>query len=322
MINRRISIAPMMAYTDRHFRMLVRSLSRHTLLYTEMVTTGELLHGDAQGALRYHPEEHPLALQLGGSDPQDLQQCARMGEDFGYDEINLNVGCPSDRVQSGQFGACLMKQPELVAECVVAMMDVVDIPVTIKTRIGVDDLDSDENLAHFVRQTASAGCRVFIIHARKAWLKGLSPKENREVPPLCYDVVYRLKQDFPELAIVLNGGIKTVSDIKVHLDWVDGVMLGREAYANPMLMAEFDGMIFPNAEADFSIVDPQRVLTHYLPYVAKQVACGEKPRHLIRHLNGLYRGKPGARRWRRHLNEVNSAVDPMNYEGAFTAPAV
>jgi len=301
MNNRRISIAPMMGYTDRHFRQLARLLSRHVLLYTEMVTTAQLLHGDVPRALRYHPEEHPLALQLGGSDPKALKHCARLGEDFGYDEINLNVGCPSDRVQLGAFGACLMKQPERVAEGIAAMQDAVDIPVTIKTRIGVDDLDAYEHLQHFVCETSRAGCQVFIIHARKAWLKGLSPKENREVPPLHYDVVYRLKQDFPDLEIIINGGVKTLSDIETHLAHVDGVMIGREACANPMLIAEFDRMIFPDSTS--SSMDPEQLLADYLPYVTQQVASGEKLRHLMRHLSGLYRGKPGAKCWRRYLAE-------------------
>ena len=309
MINRRISIAPMMGYTDRHFRRLARLLSRHVLLYTEMVTTGQLMHGDVSRALRYNSEEHPVALQLGGSDPHALSHCARLGEDFGYDEINLNVGCPSDRVQSGQFGACLMKQPELVAECIDAMQHAVGIPVTIKMRIGVDDLDTDENLTDFVKQTAGAGCQVFIIHARKAWLKGLSPKENREVPPLRYDTVYRLKQNFPDLEIIINGGVKTRSDIEAHLLHVDGVMIGREACANPMLITEFDRVIVP--DSDFPVVAPEQVLAHYLPYATKEVDCGEKLRHLMRHLSGLYHGKPGAKRWRRHIGEVmeGSKVD-------------
>lgn len=299
--NRLISIAPMMAYSDRHFRMLMRLLSKHALLYTEMVTTAELLRNKRSRALHYNAEEHPLALQLGGSSPQELAQCARMGEEWGYDEINLNVGCPSDRVNSGQFGACLMKQPTLVADCISAMNDAVNIPVTIKTRIGVDDRDDYESLHHFVQVNAQAGCRVFIIHARKAWLQGLSPKENRTVPPLRYETVYRLKKAFPDLSVVINGGIKTTADVKAHLSHVDGVMVGREAYHSPLFIAELDRVLYPHASSDeFSV---KNVLLQYLPYVAKQLSNGVKLHRITRHLLGLCHGKPGARQWRRYLTE-------------------
>ncbi len=232
--SRRISVAPMMDWTDRHCRHFLRQISRHTLLYTEMVTSGAILHGPRERLLAFHPAEHPVALQLGGSDPAELAECARIGADYGYDEINLNCGCPSDRVQSGRFGACLMAEPALVAECVAAMRAAVSLPVTVKTRIGIDEFDTYEFLHDFVARIAAAGCEIFIIHARKAWLKGLSPKENREVPPLRYDVPARLKADFPQLQIVLNGGVKTLDDVQTHLQTFDGVMIGREAYSNPL----------------------------------------------------------------------------------------
>ena len=300
-MNRLIAIAPMMAYSDRHFRLLMRLLSKHAVLYTEMVSTSELLHNKRSHVLEYNVEEHPLALQLGGSNPQDLAVCARMGEDFGYDEINLNIGCPSNRVNAAQFGACLMKQPALVADCIKAMIDAVDIPVTIKTRIGVDNIDDYPSLHRFVHLNAQAGCRVFIIHARKAWLQGLSPKENRNVPPLSYDTVYRLKKDFPELEIVINGGIKTTVDAKAHLDHVDGVMIGREACHAPLLIAEMDRALYPHANQDAYSV--KNVLLQYLPYVAKQLASGVRLQRITRHLLGLCHGRPGAKRWRRYLTE-------------------
>jgi tRNA-dihydrouridine synthase A len=230
----------MLDWTDRHYRYFARLITRHTLLYTEMVTTGALIHGERDRFLRFDPAEHPLALQLGGSDPDEMATCARMGADWGYDEININVGCPSDRVQSGRFGACLMAEPGLVADCVAAMKAVVEVPVTVKSRIGIDDLDSYELLAAFTDSVATAGCDVLIVHARKAWLKGLSPKENRDVPPLRYDVVERLKRDFPALTMVVNGGITTLQQAKAHLQTLDGVMIGREAYQNPWMLAEAD----------------------------------------------------------------------------------
>jgi len=299
--NRKISIAPMMSYSDRHFRMLMRLLSQNALVYTEMVSTTELLRNKRYHLLHYNTEEHPLALQLGGSNPQDLAECARMGEDLGYDEINLNVGCPSSRVSSGQFGACLMKEPGLVADCMKAMIDAVTIPVTIKTRIGVDDRDDYENLHQFVKLNAQTGCHVFIIHARKAWLQGLSPKENRNIPPLCYENVYRLKKDFPLLEIVINGGINTTVAAESHLEYVDGVMVGREAYRSPLFIAELERALFPSSSADeFSV---KKVLVQYLPYVAKQLSKGVKLHRITRHLLGLCHGKPGAKHWRRYLTE-------------------
>lgn len=297
-LSRLISVAPMMDCTDRHDRYFLRLISPHALLYTEMVTTGALIHGDYRRFLAFDPFEHPVALQLGGSDPAQLAQCARMGEEFGYDEINLNVGCPSDRVKSGQFGACLMLSPERVADCIAAMHAVVKIPVTIKCRIGVDDHDSYEALCHFMRVNIQAGCRVFIIHARKAWLNGLSPKENREIPPLRYDVVHQIKRDIPECSIVINGGIKTVSVIQEQLQHVDGVMIGREAYSNPYFLAQIEETIFSN------LCDPREVIIEkFIPYIETQLKNKVKLSSMTRHILGLFMGQKGARLWRRTLSE-------------------
>ena len=298
-IDRRISVAPMMACTDRHYRYFARLISKHTLLYSEMVSANAIIHGDRNKLLGFNAEEHPVALQLGGSDPQALAICAKIGEDFGYDEINLNVGCPSDRVQSGQFGACLMKMPTLVANCVAAMTRAVSIPVTVKIRIGVDDQDSYPELCKFITEVATAGCTTFIVHARKAWLSGLSPKDNRNIPPLRYEVVYQLKRDFPELEIIINGGIKCLEDIDKHLAHVDGVMIGREAYSNPWLLASFDQYLTKTG-SEANIKD---VILAYLPYIARELAHGAKLRALSRHLIGLFQGQPGARHWRRYLSE-------------------
>jgi tRNA-dihydrouridine synthase A len=297
----RFSVAPMLDWTDRHCRFFHRLLSKQALLYTEMVTTGALLHGDRQRFLQFDPREHPLALQLGGSGPADLAVCAKMAEDFGYDEVNLNVGCPSDRVQNGRFGACLMAEPELVAACVAAMRDAVSIPVTVKSRIGIDDRDSYEELARFIDTVAKAGCRIFIVHARKAWLKGLSPKQNREVPPLRYEVVYRLKQDFPQLQIVLNGGITTLEQAEELLrNGVDGVMVGREAYHNPYILAEVDRRLF-GMPAD--AIPRGEIVDRLMPYIERQLAEGIRLHSITRHILGLFHGEPGARSWRRHLSE-------------------
>ncbi len=300
MINRLISIAPMMGCTDRHFRQLIRLISERVMLYTEMVTTWALLKGHKFELLTFGKEEHPIGLQLGGSVPDDLADCAKMGEALGYDEINVNVGCPSSRVSAGQFGACLMKSPELVADCVDRMRNAVRIPITVKTRIGVDDYDHYEALHHFVKTVSAAGCGVFIIHARKAWLKGLSPRENRHVPPLCYSTVYRLKQDFPQLEIIINGGITTRGQIDTHLNFVDGVMVGREAYRNPLLLESFDQIYFHDEQ---SAVSPHFIVQRYLPYIAQQTHAGIKIHHLVRHLHGMFSGYRGARLWRRHLTE-------------------
>lgn len=289
-LNRKISIAPMMAYTDRHYRVLMRLITRRALLYTEMMTTGSLIHGDGTRHLHFSPVERPLALQLGGAVPRDLALCTRMAENFEYDEVNLNVGCPSDRVHSGQFGACLMKTPALVGECVSAMREAVKLPVTVKTRIGVDHEDSYEALTNFIATVKAAGCQTFIIHARKAWLKGLSPRQNRTVPPLRYDVVYQLKRDFPELEIIINGGIKTLGEAETHLRQVDGVMIGREAYDNPFLLAE---------EPELA---RSQVVLDYLPYIAGQLSQGAPFWKMSRHLLGIFQGQKGAKQWRRQLS--------------------
>ena len=299
-LDRRLSVAPMLDWTDRHCRYFLRLITRRTLLYTEMVTTGALIHGDRERHLRFDPAEHPVALQLGGSDPADLAACARWGAQWGYDEINLNVGCPSDRVQNGRFGACLMAEPRLVAECVAAMKGAVDIPITVKTRIGIDLRDSYEELAEFVAQIAAAGCDALIVHARKAWLQGLSPKENRDIPPLRYDVVERLKDDFPALSISLNGGVTTLAQANDLLGRLDGVMIGREAYQNPWVLAEADRVIFGDTDPPPSC---RGVLEGFIPYVERNLATGVPLNAMTRHILGLFQGQPGARAWRRHLSE-------------------
>lgn len=290
----------MMDYSDRHYRYFLRLLSRHARLYTEMVTTGAILHGDRDYLLDFDAAEHPVALQLGGSVPADLAQAARIGADYGYDEINLNVGCPSDRVQTGRFGACLMAEPQLVAEGVAAMRAAVSIPVTVKTRIGIDARDSYEDLCHFVRTVADAGCDTFIIHARKAWLQGLSPKQNREIPPLRYDVAYQLKCDFPALTIVVNGGIVSLESAIRHLPQVDGVMLGRAAIHDSYVVAQADHLLFGDTHP---VPTRAELAQRYIPYIEQQLALGVRLPTLTRHLLSLYQGMPGARRWRRWLSE-------------------
>ncbi len=297
---RRLSVAPMMDWTDRDCRYLLRLISRETLLYTEMVTTGALIHGDRARFLAHDQQEYPLALQLGGSEPEELALCARMGEDAGYDEININVGCPSDRVQSGRFGACLMAEPELVAEGVAAMQAKVSIPVTVKTRLGIDDFDSYEFLTDFIDKVSAAGCEIFILHARNAWLKGLSPKENRDIPPLNYERVYQIKQDYPHLHIDINGGIQTLEQAGQHLQHIDGVMMGRAVYHNPYLLAEADEMLFGKPA---SVLSRQQVIETMLPYIEKRMSEGRPLKSITRHLLGVFQGVPGARRWRRHLSE-------------------
>jgi tRNA-dihydrouridine synthase A len=292
----RLSVAPMMDWTDRHCRYFHRLLTRHTRLYTEMVTTGALLHGDVARHLRFNVEEQPVALQLGGSEPADLARAARMGEQWGYDEINLNCGCPSERVQRGAFGACLMNEPALVADCVKAMVDVVDVPVTVKHRIGIDKNEDYGFVRDFVGTVAQAGCGVFIVHARNAWLQGLSPKENREIPPLRYDMAYRLKQDFPSLQIVVNGGITNNADVATHLQQVDGVMLGREAYYRPWLMTEWDALFYGDAHTPPL---PEAVEEAMVCYMERAYAEDGCPWYAIaRHMLGLYHGRRGARLWR------------------------
>ncbi|UQY43824.1 tRNA dihydrouridine(20/20a) synthase DusA [Mixta hanseatica] len=298
--SQRFSIAPMLDWTDRHCRYFHRQLTRNTLLYTEMVTTGAIIHGKGD-YLAYNEAEHPVALQLGGSDPVALAQCAQLAQARGYDEINLNVGCPSDRVQNGRFGACLMGEAALVADCIKAMRDVVSIPVTVKTRIGIDDQDSYEFLCDFIGTVAQqGGCDTFIIHARKAWLSGLSPKENREIPPLDYPRVYQLKRDFPQLTMAINGGVKTLEEAQEHLRHLDGVMMGREAYQNPGLLAQVDRVLFGSAAPD---ADPVAVVRAMYPYIEQELAQGTYLGHVTRHMLGLFQGIPGARQWRRYLSE-------------------
>lgn len=296
----KLSIAPMLDWTDRHFRFFARLITRHTRLYTEMVTTGALIHADPERFLRFDAAEHPVALQLGGSDPAEMALCARLGEERGYDEININVGCPSDRVQSGRFGACLMAEPALVAECVAAMKEAIAVPVTVKTRIGIDDRDSYEELTAFVDAVTGAGCDALILHARKAWLQGLSPKENREIPPLRYDIAERLKQDFPRLPLVLNGGIGNLTEALAHLASMDGVMIGRAAYHDPWMLALADQRIFGDPSP---APTRHQVLDLYLPYVERQLAAGTPLHAMTRHILGLFQGQPGARAWRRSISE-------------------
>lgn len=298
--NNIFSVAPMLDWTDRHCRFFHRLISRRALLYTEMVTTGALIHGDHHRFLQFNPAEHPLALQLGGSNPRELAVCAKMAEDYGYDEVNLNVGCPSDRVQNGRFGACLMAEPELVADCVAAMCQVVRIPVTVKSRIGIDERDSYPELVHFIATIADAGCKTFIVHARKAWLSGLSPKQNRDVPPLRYEIVYQLKQDFPQLEILLNGGVTSLDQAERILEQVDGVMVGREAYHNPYLLADVDRRFFG---VDSPGLSRQEIIARLIPYIHEQLKSEVRLNSVARHILGLFHGEPGARGWRRYLSE-------------------
>jgi tRNA-dihydrouridine synthase A len=316
-----ISVAPMMDWTDRHCRYFHRLIAPSVWLYTEMVTTGALTHGDAERFLRYDKAEHPIVLQLGGSDPTELAGSAKMGEEAGYDEINLNCGCPSDRVQSGSFGACLMKEPGLVAECISAMREAVSVPVTVKCRIGIDDSEEYDFLHNFVETVGDkGGCPTFIIHARKAWLKGLSPKENREIPPLRYDIVARLKDSFPALSIQLNGGIKTLEDIKAHLETFDGVMIGREAYQNPWFLREIEESLYQTSD----LLSEQEIVTGMAEYAAQQWEKHETPvKAVTRHMTGLFQGRPGARRWRQilstqaHEKGADASIITRAYEEAF-----
>jgi len=297
----------MMDWTDRHCRFFHRLLAPNALLYTEMVTAPAVIHGDRERLLGFDASEHPVALQLGGSDPDELAQATRVGAEFGYGEINLNVGCPSDRVQSGRFGACLMREPALVADCVAAMREVVagtGVEVTVKCRIGVDDQDEDAALADFVERVAASGCSRFVVHARKAWLQGLSPKENREVPPLNYARVYRLKHEHPQLTVVINGGISSVADVREHLRHVDGVMLGRTAYHEPYRLAELEYDLFGTP-----LPDRDDVLMRLRPYVEAHLARGDRLQHITRHILGLYQGLPGARVFRRVLSEQAHRAD-------------
>lgn len=298
--SRRFSVAPMMDWTTSHFRYLARQLSRHALLYTEMVTTGALIHGDTARFLRHDPAEYPLALQLGGSDAGELAQCAKLAEQYGFDEVNLNVGCPSDRVQNNMIGACLIGHPDKVAEGVRAMIETTDLPVTVKHRIGIDGRESWDDLCEFIEKVAAAGCKTFIVHARIAILEGLSPKENREVPPLKYDWVYALKQKYPHLEIIINGGIKTFDECHEHLQLTDGVMLGREAYNNPWLLASVDSEFFGASASTFTRHDALRAM---YPFIESELARGVYLTHMSRHLLGLFHGVPGGRQFRRHISE-------------------
>ncbi len=295
----RFSVAPMLDWTDRHCRYFHRLMSRHAVLYTEMVTTGALIHGKGD-YLAFNEQEHPVVLQLGGANPADMAHCARLAEQRGYDAVNINVGCPSDRVQNGMFGACLMAQPRLVADCVKAMQDAVSIPVSVKTRIGIDESDEYHFLQDFVAQVAQAGCQQFIVHARKAWLKGLSPKENREIPPLNYPRVLQLKHDFPQLDISINGGIKTLAQATELLQQLDGVMIGREAYTNPYMLSAVDAIIYHDEQPRLS---QHQLVRAMVPYIEQQMQQGSRFWHIARHMLGLFQGLPGARQWRRLLSE-------------------
>lgn len=299
-LSRRFSVAPMMDATTAHYRYFARMLSRHTLLYTEMVTTGALIHGETPRFLRHHNIEYPLALQLGGSDPQELATCARMAEDYGFDEVNLNVGCPSDRVQNNMIGACLMGYPQKVADAVAAMKNATSLPVTVKHRIGIDGRESFDELCEFIETVSAAGCRTFIVHARIAVLGGLSPKQNRDVPPLKYDWVYAIKARYPDLEIIINGGIKTLDECREHLEQTDGVMLGREAYHNPWLLAQVDQEFFGVAG---SLTNRHDALRGMFPFIESELARGVYLSHITRHLMGLFHGCKGGRQFRRYISE-------------------
>lgn len=301
------SVAPMLDWTDKHCRFFYRLMSKRTLLYTEMVTTGAIIYGKGD-YLGFNHEEHPVALQLGGSDPAAMAECASRAQTLGYDEININVGCPSDRVKNGRFGACLMAEPEVVAQCITAMQVEVDIPVTVKCRIGIDDMDEYKDLSRFVNIVAAAGCETFIVHARKAWLQGLSPKENRDIPPLCYPRVYELKQEFPALNISINGGIKTLEEAKQHLSYVDGVMIGREVYANPFMLTRVDAEVFA---APLNIVTRESIVEEMSQYIRQQVLLGDREWHVARHMLGLFQGQPGGRVWRRYLSQNGTGRNPQ-----------
>ncbi|MAC47649.1 MAG: tRNA dihydrouridine(20/20a) synthase DusA [Oceanospirillum sp.] len=299
--NRRFSVAPMLDWTDKHYRYFARIMSKEALLFSEMVTTGAILFGqNPERFLAYNDEEHPLALQLGGSNPEDLAKCTKIADEFGYDEINLNVGCPSDRVQNNMIGACLMGHADLVAECISAMRSVTDKAVTVKCRIGIDDQEPEEILPKFIETVAATGCTSFTLHARKAWLQGLSPKENREIPPLDYDLVYRMKQTYPELEISINGGIKTFAEMEQHLQHVDGVMVGREAYQNPYLLAEVDQKLF---SSDRPVISRHQAIEQMLDYIEQQISQGVYLGHISRHILGIFQGCPGGRKFRRHISE-------------------
>lgn len=296
----RLSVAPMMTHTDRHFRYFLRLISRRVMLYTEMVTTGSLIHGHQYRRLEYHESEHPLGLQLGGSDPAELALCAAMAEDRGYDEINLNVGCPSNRVQDGEFGACLMAQPQRVADGIAAMRERVRLPVSVKTRLGIDEMDDYEDLSRFIERVSASGCDTFIIHARKAWLQGLNPRQNRDVPPLDYTRVHRIKSDFPHLTIIINGGIGSLEQAADQLQYVDGTMIGRAVCNDPYMLADADRLIFGDTRQPLA---RREVLNAFMQYTGEQLARGVSLHRMTRHILGLFQGQAGARAWRRYLSE-------------------
>ena len=306
MLNRKFCIAPMLDWTDRHERYFLRLISQRMLLYTEMVTTGAILFGDREKYLSFDETEHPVALQLGGSDPDALASCAKIAETMGYDEVNLNVGCPSERVKSGNFGACLMMTPEIVANCVAEMKSAVSLPVTVKHRIGVDQHDSWDQLCEFIESISEQGCDAFIVHARKAWLQGLSPKQNRDIPPLNYEMVHRLKKTYPDTEFVINGGFKDVGEALQQLDHLDGVMMGREAYHNPYILRAVDEKYFKEKT---ELLSRHEILEKFKPYVLKELSAGTRLNSVTRHIMGLFHGMPGARLWRRHLSENATKKD-------------
>ena len=319
-MNHRFCVAPMMDRTDRHCRYFHRLLTKRSFLYTEMLHSNAILNGDVNKLLEFRAEEHPLAIQLGGSDPSSLAEASVVSEEFGFREINLNIGCPSSKVQKGRFGAVLMREPELVSKCIYAMKKSVSIPVTVKCRIGVDDMDEDAYLDKFIKEVSFSGCETFIIHARKAWLSGLSPKDNREIPPLNYQRVYKLKETFPELNIIINGGIKTIKESIEHLNYVDGVMLGREAYDNPFILTEVDSEIFSDAMQPIRRTD---ILYKLLPYIQSEIDKGTKISHITKHLMGLFKGFDGAKNIRKYLVSLSNEVQPVdNYENFLSEIAI
>ena len=311
-IRHKFCVAPMMDKTDRHCRYFHRLMSKRAFLYTEMLHSNAVIRGNKERLLKYNPKEHPLAIQLGGCDPVQLGEASAISEEFGYTEVNLNVGCPSSKVQKGKFGAVLMKEPKLVASCINQMKKSTNIPVTVKCRIGVDNMNTDKNLDHFVEEVSSAGCDTFIIHARKAWLNGLSPKDNREIPPLDYQRVYKLKDSFPNINFVINGGINSINESIKHLQYVDGVMIGREAYDNPLILTEVDSRIFCDEK---TVISRSDILRKLFPYLKEEVEQGTKISHITRHLMGLFRGFNGAKNLRKLLMSVNDQINPLeNFE--------
>ena len=307
-MNHRFCVAPMMDRTDRHERYFLRTISKEALLYTEMIHANAVINGDTPALLKHHPKEHPLAIQLGGSDPSLLAEASQISEDYGFKEVNLNVGCPSDRVQKGKFGAILMKEPRLVADCIKSMIKLTNLPITVKCRIGVDDMNEDTGLDNFINHVKDAGCKTFIVHARKAWLKGLSPKENREIPPITYERVYKLKEKFSDLQIVINGEISTIEECLAHLEKVDGVMMGREAYDNPYLLKDVDNIIFAKNK---KVKNRKEILLDYLPYLESEYQNKTKLVHATKHLMGLFKGLKGAKEIRKFLTRIDSIENPI-----------